>query len=65
MVRGKSLSTIIENSMDITHRYYMILFSFQYRTPSIIDDTVEKEFTTDSLNEKLSKINSLQLKPSK
>ncbi|CAD8112261.1 unnamed protein product [Paramecium sonneborni] len=60
IIKGKSLSTIIENSVDITH-------SIQYQIPSssFIEDKVDKEFTSDNLRDKLQKFNSIQLKPSK
>ncbi|CAD8120263.1 unnamed protein product [Paramecium sonneborni] len=60
IIKGKSLSTIIENSVDITH-------SIQCQIPSntFIEDKVDKEFTADNLKDRLQKFNSIQLKPSK
>ncbi|CAD8109606.1 unnamed protein product [Paramecium primaurelia] len=60
IIKGKSLSTIIENSFDITH-------SILYQVPSntSIDDRVEKEFTSVNLKDRLQKFNSIKLKPSK
>ncbi|CAD8207168.1 unnamed protein product [Paramecium octaurelia] len=60
IIKGKSLSTIIENSVDITH-------SMQCQIPSstFIEDKVDKEFTADNLKDRLQKFNSIQLKPSK
>ncbi|CAK65125.1 unnamed protein product (macronuclear) [Paramecium tetraurelia] len=64
--RGKSLSTIIENSVDITQSYYQSN-SQLYQSTKEDDklDRVEKEFIKGSLYDKLLYFNSIQYQPSK
>ncbi|CAD8122707.1 unnamed protein product [Paramecium sonneborni] len=64
--RGKSLSTIIENSVDITQSYYQSNSQLHQSTKEEDRlDRVEKEFNQGSLYDKLLYFNSIQYQPSK